>query len=97
MKDLFSITDKVAVVTGGSRGIGQMIAAAYLQNGAKVYISSRKEDACRESAIELANTFGGSCTAIPADLSTLEGIDAFVQVGTGIVCTLLILSLCDYR
>ena len=46
MKDLFSVAGKVAVVTGGSRGIGEMIAAGYLANGAKVYITSRKAEAC---------------------------------------------------
>ena len=45
MKDLFSVAGKVAVVTGGSRGIGEMIAAGYLANGAKVYITSRKAEA----------------------------------------------------
>ena len=43
---LFSVRDKVIVVTGGSRGIGEMIAAGFLANGAKVYISSRKADVC---------------------------------------------------
>ena len=46
MKDLFSVAGKTVLVTGGSRGIGEMIAAGFLANGAKVYISSRKADAC---------------------------------------------------
>ena len=50
MKDLFSVAGKVAVVTGGSRGIGEMIAAGYLANGAKVYITSRKAEACDATA-----------------------------------------------
>ena len=53
IEDLFSIRGKVALVTGGSRGIGEMIAAGFLQNGAKVYISSRKAPACEETAKRL--------------------------------------------
>ena len=58
MKNLFSVEGKVAIVTGGSRGIGEMIAAGYLANGAKVYISSRKADACVETAEKLVNELG---------------------------------------
>jgi 2-deoxy-D-gluconate 3-dehydrogenase len=72
--DLFSIDGKVALVTGGSRGIGEMIAAGFLANGAKVYISSRKADACDATAARLADTYGGECISLPADLSTVDGI-----------------------
>jgi len=66
--DLFSVSGKVAVVTGGSRGIGLMIARGLLQGGAKkVYISSRKADACEAAAAELSAY--GEVAAIPADLS----------------------------
>ena len=58
MKNLFSVEGKVAIVTGGSRGIGEMIAAGYLANGAKVYISSRKADACISTAARLVDEFG---------------------------------------
>jgi 2-deoxy-D-gluconate 3-dehydrogenase len=75
MQNLFSITGKVALVTGGSRGIGEMIAAGFLANGAKVYISSRKAAACEETAQRLQARYGGTCVAIPGDLSNLAGID----------------------
>jgi 2-deoxy-D-gluconate 3-dehydrogenase len=76
MKNLFSIEGKIALVTGGSRGIGEMIAAGFLANGAKVYISSRKADVCESTAKRLAAEHGGECIALPADLSNMEGISA---------------------
>jgi NAD(P)-dependent dehydrogenase (short-subunit alcohol dehydrogenase family) len=69
--DLLSIKGKVAVVTGGSRGIGAMIARGFVEAGAKVYISARKEDEVRKTAAELSER--GECIAIPADLSTEAG------------------------
>lgn len=71
MKDLFSIAGKVALVTGGSRGIGLMIAQGFVEAGAKVYISSRKKDACDRAAAELASF--GTCVSVPADVSTEAG------------------------
>ncbi|HYD48783.1 MAG TPA: SDR family oxidoreductase [Terriglobales bacterium] len=68
MKDLFSIAGKVALVTGGSRGIGLMIARGFVENGAKVYISSRKRETCDAAAAELSAH--GECISLPADLST---------------------------
>ena len=79
MKDLFSIEGKVALVTGGSRGIGEMIAAGFLANGARVYISSRKAEVCDATAERLAKEYGGECISIPADLSNLEGISALAN------------------
>ena len=76
MKNLFSIEGKVALVTGGSRGIGEMIAAGFLANGAKVYISSRKAEVCDATAQRLQDEFGGTCISVPADLSNLDGITA---------------------
>jgi NAD(P)-dependent dehydrogenase (short-subunit alcohol dehydrogenase family) len=68
MSNLFSIEGKTAVVTGGSRGIGKMIATGFVEAGAKVYISSRNAEVCDEVATELSKI--GECIALPADLST---------------------------
>ena len=69
--NLFSIKGKTALVTGGSRGIGEMIAAGFMAHGAKVYISSRKADACEATARRLTDAYGGQCIALPADLSLI--------------------------
>ncbi len=71
MTDLFSIEGKTALVTGGSRGIGLMIARGFVEAGANVYISSRKADVCEQVATELSEV--GRCAALPADLSTEAG------------------------
>jgi NAD(P)-dependent dehydrogenase (short-subunit alcohol dehydrogenase family) len=68
---LFSIAGKTALVTGGSRGIGYMIAEGFLRSGAKVYISARKKEACDKAATALSAF--GECISIPADLATSEG------------------------
>ncbi|HZM29952.1 MAG TPA: SDR family oxidoreductase [Acidimicrobiales bacterium] len=68
MSDLFSIAGRTAVVTGGSRGIGLMIARGFVEAGARVYVSSRKADVCERVAAELSDV--GVCVALPADLST---------------------------
>jgi NAD(P)-dependent dehydrogenase (short-subunit alcohol dehydrogenase family) len=67
MNELFSIAGRTALVTGGSRGIGLMIARGYVEAGARVYISSRKADVLDEVAAELSKV--GECHAIAADLS----------------------------
>ncbi len=74
--NLFSIQGKTALVTGGSRGIGEMIAAGFLAQGAKVYISSRKADVCQATAHRLSQAYGGECIALPADLSKLQGVES---------------------
>ena len=76
MKNLFDVSGKVALVTGGSRGIGEMIAEGFVANGVKTYISSRKGQACGATAARLSKL--GECVSIPADLSTLDGIAALV-------------------
>jgi 2-deoxy-D-gluconate 3-dehydrogenase len=78
LNTLFSVQGKVALVTGGSRGIGEMIAAGLLANGAKVYISSRKADACNEAAARLMKNFGGECIPLPANVAEIDGVDALV-------------------
>jgi 2-deoxy-D-gluconate 3-dehydrogenase len=79
ISDLFSVSGKVVLVTGGSRGIGEMIAAGFLANGAKVYISSRKADVCDATAERLAKQYGGTCVSLPADLSGLDGADSLAS------------------
>ena len=76
MENIFSIDGKIALITGGSRGIGEMIAGGFLAHGAKVYISSRKADVCDETAKRLADQFGGECISAPGDVGTIEGIEA---------------------
>lgn len=72
MQGLFDLTGRTALVTGGSRGLGRMIAQGLLAHGAKVYISSRKAHACEEAAASLAAF--GPCVALPADVSTWDGV-----------------------
>ncbi|MDM0054466.1 SDR family oxidoreductase [Variovorax fucosicus] len=73
---LFSLEGRTALITGGSRGIGRMIAEGYLAQGARVYISARKAAACDQTAKELSAF--GHCVSLPADVSTLEGAQALV-------------------
>jgi NAD(P)-dependent dehydrogenase (short-subunit alcohol dehydrogenase family) len=77
MKNLFNISGKVAVVTGGSRGIGAMIARGFVENGVKTYITARKEAELKATAQELSQL--GECIAIPSDLATVEGVAAFAE------------------
>src|SRR3569832_2200022 len=74
--DLFSLRGRVALVTGGSRGIGKMIAAGFLSHSAaKVYITARKAAACEATANELTAAYDGECIALPIDISTTTGIE----------------------
>jgi NAD(P)-dependent dehydrogenase (short-subunit alcohol dehydrogenase family) len=76
LERLFSVEGKVVVVTGGSRGIGRMIATGFVEAGARVYISSRSAEACDEVATELTKI--GSCVAVPAHLGTFAGTEHLV-------------------
>ncbi len=70
-QDLFNISGKTAVITGGTRGIGEMIATGFVDMGVKTYVTSRKADACAAIQEKLG------CEAAPFDLSQNEGVDAF--------------------
>ncbi|KAJ9100089.1 hypothetical protein QFC19_005769 [Naganishia cerealis] len=76
---LFDVKDKVVLVTGGGRGIGEMIAEGYVSNGAKVYIASRDIKACEATAQRLNKQGPGKCYAMAADLSKYEDIVKLVE------------------
>ena len=77
MNNLFSLEGKTAVVTGGSSGIGAMIAESFVRNGVKTYITSRKVEILQNTAREFSKF--GECIAISADLSETEGILKFIK------------------
>lgn len=94
MNGLFDIRGRTAVVTGGSRGIGLMIARGFVEAGANVIVSSRKADACASAVEELSSgdlPGAGSCLAHPADLSTQEGLESLAARVAQITPTLDIL------
>jgi len=71
MDNLFSLQGRVALVTGGSRGIGRMIAEGFVRSGVKTYISARKAEACEATASELSKF--GTCIALPLNASGADG------------------------
>jgi 2-deoxy-D-gluconate 3-dehydrogenase len=82
MDKLFDVQGKVAVVTGGSRGIGAMIARGFVENGVKTYITARREEELHAKSAELAAL--GECIAIPSDLSSVAGVAAFADAVTAL-------------
>ncbi len=80
ISELFDVSGKVAIVTGGSRGIGEMIAEGLVKNGVKTYITSRKAGDCDATAARLSEF--GECISIPADLASTEGLEAFTSAFT---------------
>ncbi|KAF9977870.1 hypothetical protein BGZ73_004625 [Actinomortierella ambigua] len=76
--NLFDVKGKVALVTGGSRGIGLMIAHGFVANGVKVYISSRSAKACDQVAAELTKLGPGECISLPADLQSMDDVKKLV-------------------
>jgi NAD(P)-dependent dehydrogenase (short-subunit alcohol dehydrogenase family) len=72
MHPYFSLQGRTALVTGGTRGIGKMIAKAFVEAGARVYVCSRDAEACHQTAEELSAL--GKCHGIAANLATEEGV-----------------------
>ncbi|MGI9608372.1 MAG: SDR family oxidoreductase [Acidimicrobiales bacterium] len=77
--DLFNLDGKVAVVTGGSRGIGEMIAEGFVDAGASVIITARKTEELENTAARLRDKGLGSVTAISGDMGTVEGVQRFAE------------------
>ena len=79
INELFNVAGKTAVVTGGSRGIGEMITAGLLANGVKVYITARKVGPLIAKAEEHSELYDGECIALGCDLSTSDGVESFAN------------------
>jgi len=77
-----NLRGRTALITGGSRGIGRMIAEGFLAQGARVYLSSRKAEVCDQAAAELSRG-GGSCVSLPMDVSTVDGARALAAAYAG--------------
>ena len=78
VSSLFSLDGRTALITGGSRGVGRMIAEGFVRSGVRVYISARKAEVCDKTAAELSAH--GHCVSLPGDVSTVEGIDQLVRI-----------------
>ena len=77
IEEIFNVKDKVVLVTGGSKGIGKMIAEVFVKSGSKVYITARQGDVDAKTAEELSEH--GFCVGIQNDLSSMEGVDHLVS------------------
>ncbi|KAK9768194.1 hypothetical protein K7432_001330 [Basidiobolus ranarum] len=77
--NLFDVSGRVGLITGGGTGIGLMITKALIANGAKVYIASRRLELIENVATELTKLGPGICKAIQADLSSKQGCEALAQ------------------
>ena len=77
IEEIFYVKDKVVLVTGGSKGIGRMIAEVFVKSGSKVYITARHGDVVAKTAEELSEY--GYCVGIQNDLSSMEGVDHLVR------------------
>jgi NAD(P)-dependent dehydrogenase (short-subunit alcohol dehydrogenase family) len=78
IRQLFDMSNRVVIVTGGTRGIGLALAEGYLAAGARVVVASRKPQACEEAAAHLRK-LGGDAVGIPTHLGRLEDLDALVE------------------
>ncbi|KUF89219.1 hypothetical protein AM588_10002144 [Phytophthora nicotianae] len=83
LNNLFDVKDKVVVITGGGRGIGKMMADGFVQNGAKVYIASRRLEACEATAKELNVKGPGKCIPMSKGISVVTGL-GMDDLATGI-------------
>src|SRR3954447_22263106 len=75
---LFDLTDRVAIVTGGTRGIGRSLAEGYVSAGAKVVVASRKAEACKDTEEHL-RSLGGEAIGVPAHMGDLDDLAEIVR------------------
>jgi gluconate 5-dehydrogenase len=79
VKELFDLTGKTAIITGGGRGLGKQIAEAYAESGVNVVLCSRKVEACQQTAERLQSIYGVKTAALPCDVTNPEDVQAVVD------------------